>query len=85
MLNLAHGRQPRAEDRGRPFRAGPHPRKRELMTDHDLTAPQLVLLRAAEQHDDSRDYLAQVDAAPADKAAVAEVLGGPGSGAEFLP
>jgi hypothetical protein len=56
------------------------------MTYHDLTEQQRILLRSAEQHDgDVRDYLRAHDSAPAeDKAAVAEVIGGPGAGAEFL-
>lgn len=33
---------------------------------------------------DLRDVLIEADGAPEDKAAVAEFLGGPGSGAEFL-
>ncbi len=33
---------------------------------------------------DMRDVLVEADATPEDKAAVAEVYGGPGAGAEFL-
>jgi hypothetical protein len=55
------------------------------VTYHDLTEQQRDLLRSAEQHDgDIRDYLVERDAPAADKAAVAEVLDGPGAGAEFL-
>jgi hypothetical protein len=51
----------------------------------ELTEKQRELLYEAEQAEDSAEYLRQDDAARAeDKAAVAEALGGRGSGAEFL-
>lgn len=39
---------------------------------------------AARNGSDLRDLLAEADASGADKAALAEVWGGPGAGAEFL-
>lgn len=51
----------------------------------ELTADQQRLLFEAEQAEDSAVYLHASGAPAADKAAVAEVLGGPGAGAEFLP
>ncbi len=54
------------------------------MTYDDLTPAQRVLHDEVEQHDgDGRVFLLQHDAPAADKAAVAEVLGGPGAGREF--
>lgn len=51
----------------------------------DLNETQRVLLREVEQADgDLHDYLKTTFASDEDKAAVAEVLGGPGAGAEFL-
>ncbi len=51
----------------------------------DLTETQQGILAEAEQAEDSGAYLHSIDAAAAGKAAVAEVLGGPGAGAEFRP
>ena len=49
-----------------------------------LTEPQQRLLIDAEQAEDSGEYLrTHLSASPADKAVVAEALGGPGSGEEF--
>lgn len=53
----------------------------------DLTADQRRLYDEVEQDStgaDLRDVLRATRAAAADKAAVAEVLSGPGAGAEFL-
>lgn len=54
------------------------------MTYNDLTEQQQRLLDSAEQAEGSAEYLrAHRVASAEDKAAVAEVLGGPGAGAEF--
>lgn len=53
----------------------------------DLTTNQQRLFDEIEQDwtgADLRDLLLESDATAADKAAVAEVFGGPGAGAEFL-
>ncbi len=53
---------------------------------NDLTPGQQALHQLVEQHDgDGRAFLHNVDAPAVDKAAVAEVLGGPGAGREFQP
>lgn len=58
-----------------------------MTTYEDLTPAQRDLydrLDADSAGNDLRDLLQAEDAPAADKAAVAEVLGGPGAGAEFL-
>lgn len=55
------------------------------MTYQDLTTDQKRLYDSAEQAEDSAAYLrADTTATAEDKAAVAEVFGGPGAGKEFL-
>lgn len=56
-----------------------------MTTFHDLTESQRLLLTDAEQAEDSAVFLHQHPTSAAeDKAAVAELLGGPGAGDEFL-
>ena len=51
----------------------------------DLTPAQQILLTDAEQAEDAADYLRNhPTASAADKAVVAELLGGPDAGQEFL-